>query len=83
MAESHDGLDDAEDQSDGAFPFTVECPTVLGLQKMLHLGHGIGVVWQGLRLGEAFFETLVMRVALAAVIRPNLVLQASADVGGA
>lgn len=50
---------------------------------MLHLGHGIGVVWQGLRLGEAFFETLVMRVALAAVIRPNLVLQASADVGGA
>jgi hypothetical protein len=50
---------------------------------MLHLRHDIGVVWQRLRLGEAFFETLVVRVALAADIWLNLVLQASADVGGA
>ncbi len=64
-------------------PFAVECPTGLGLQAMLHLGHGICVVWQRLRLGKAFVETLVVRVALAADIRLNLLLQASADVGSA
>lgn len=83
LAESPDGLDDAEDRFDGAFPFAVEGPTVLGLQSMLHLGHGIGVVWQRLRLSEAFFETLVVRVAWAADIRLNLMLQARADVGSA